>query len=768
MRSARRILLGAVLAAGLGVPVRAEQEVVVPAQQAWTDTGVDVQGFGRPIRIRASGRAGVVSLKLKERLLGFDFDQHVGPEGTYAWPQHYWDRGRWTLQTATFPVSSGVEGPAPAFGLIGKIGADGRPFYVGREYVGVPDRSGRLWLGVNDYDVRDNAGEFRARIERDVDASAAAPAARPTVQPDGDARPRRGARVLLLYVDGLRPDVVHEMSAQGFLPTITATFLDGGLDCANAFTTFTSNTLVANGTLFTGLFPDRTGIKSQNQFERTTLMPRGQLSEWMPDWLVSRLTPGGPRIFDLLDKFAPENTYRFLRQRGIMTLGNYVGAPHYRSTILPITPMNPPPRWLHRALNTLRNPFKATLHIPHQLDAINARYVTEELLGDADAKVIAAWFPMVDKVSHHSARGQYGAARRELALFDRSLATILARLRQIGWDRSTYLILVSDHGHTGGEERPVRSCNLARDLFHRQLGCNVRVVGTRWELPGSRPDRFVFLDHQAWSQASIYLPKASYHHGPWQRNTLAELLAYDLGPNRGRVDLLETISQFRGSAWTTGQPRPIEVVLVKVDAGRVLVYRSPESQAFITWQRDADGVERFRYQPMRRIRVDAQGQVAHEAAHPDEDPFGWLRDAAFRAATEPTPAWLAQPHTAQEWLEATAPTRYPDAVVGIATFFGWQPPMQDLAESRDPDLLVTAAPGWTFRTDGELGTDHGSLAREAMRISLFLAGPGIRPGVWTRPQRIADVTPTILDMAGIAYDASFLDGRAIRGIYATE
>ncbi len=744
------------LAAAQSPPV----ELVVPSTQVWTDTGIDVAA-GQRLRIDAEGLVRITRLKMREAWLGPDFDDRVGPEGTYRWRR---DDESDERKATPFPLPAGAMGPYPAYALIGRVGADGEPFHVGRAFRGAAPRGGRLWLGINDGDAHDNRGQFHVKVV--LDAPEPEPSAPPPViQPDGQAGPRPDARVLLLYVDGLRPDVMREMAAAGYLPTIKQVFLDGGLDCANAFTTFPSNTLVANGALFTGLLPDRTGIKSQNQFERTAPhRPRGQLSEWLPDWLLAR-TSSGPRVSDLLDKFAPENTYHSLRQRGIRPLSVYLRA-HYQCTVLPIAQINPPIQWLHRALNTVTNPFAAAVRIPHDLDRINAEFVIDELLGDPDTRVIAAWFPMVDKVSHHSPRGQFGGARRELAVFDRLLARILARLRQVGWDRSTYLILLSDHGHIGGERAVNRPCNLAADFFYRRMGWNVRVVGEQWTVPGLDPARFVFLDHQAWAQAAIYLPKTSYQHGPWQRNTLAELMSYQAGSIRGPVNLLETLAAFRPEE-APGLANPVDLVLVKLDDAKVLVYRSATNQAIIHIDRDAAHGERYRYEPVQRISQDADGRYQWQPGAPGEDPLGYVRDPAVQRAVGngSVMAWLQQPHDAREWLAATAMTDYPDAIVGMAKFFSWQSPVQDLGPARDPDLLVTAARGWTFRSDGTEGTDHGSPLPEAMRMTLCFSGPGIRHGVLLEPHRIVDVMPTILTMVGTPYHAEQLDGRAITGIY---
>lgn len=777
VRFLRLVALSVILLVGWRQPaVAAEEatlEVAVSSRRAWTDTGLDLRA-GQHLQLEARGRIRARRLTFGEIFFGSDGMRWVGPSGTYLWPR--------TLRYAAtldgrigFPLPAAADGPHPAYALIGRIGEAGEPFYLGAQLDAAVAESGRLWLGVNDVDLRDNEGSFRVSLT----VTDSAPPARdkptpPIIEPTGAGQPAPEARVLLLYVDGLRPDVVHEMAAGGFLPVVQRLFLDGGVECAQAFTVFPSNTLVANGALFTGLLPDRTGLKSQNQFERTLQKPVGQWSEWLPDWPAAR--PGSQaRISDLLDKFAPESTWRFLRRWRVRTLDHYVR--DYRYTVLPIAPMNPPPRWLHQGLSAIRNPFAGSSEIPQDLDRVNTRYVVEELLDDPEARVIAAWFPMVDKISHHAARGQFGAARREIAEFDRCLGRMVRRVRQLGLERSMYYILVSDHGHSGGEERPTeaapsslprewrasrdarpnRRANLARDFFHRQLGCNVKVVGQEWRHPGSDQTRFVFVDHQAWGQAAIFLPKARYHDGLWELNTLPELMRYDLGPNRGQINLLDALMGFRGVEWDPSLRAPVDVLLARIDAQRVLVARSRHSQAVIHMKTDQEGVDWYRYEPIDHVELDERGALRIVASSRiGQDPLGYAAELG---------EWLGAWHTDREWLERTGGTAYPDAVSGFAKCFAWKPPMDELAASRTPDLVVTAAPGWSFRSADDFGTDHGGPLREAMRISLWLAGPNVRHGVMRQPRRIVDVLPTILQMVGQPYDPKQFDGLAIEGIY---
>ncbi|MBI2104982.1 MAG: alkaline phosphatase family protein [Candidatus Omnitrophica bacterium] len=732
-----------------GAADAARRTLEVPASRQWTDTGVDVRR-GEPLHVEAEGLASVVGWRVADWLAGRPVDRWVGPAGTYVWPRHYAARGR-------FPLPAMAEGPFPAFGLIGKLGEDGEPFAVGERYDGKAPASGRLWLGLNDDELSDNRGAFRVTVE--LAPHPAAPAPEPPVVEPGSrsGRPIPNARVLLLYVDGLRPDVLREMAEAGFLPAFKRAFLDRGLAVPNAFTVFPSNTLIANGSLFTGLFSDATGIKSQNQFERSSLKPRGQLSAWLPDGFI----PKPPtRVLDLLDKYAPEHTHAFLVKRGVPTLGTRLGKA-FRFTTLPIAPLNPPPQWFHRAVNTI-GPFGIATQLPRRLDTVNAQYAVEEMIGDEDLRVMAVWLPMVDKTCHHSPRGQFGAARRDLALEDRYLARILSRLEEVGWDRSLYLILVSDHGNMGGERTVNQACNLPRDWAHRQLGWSAKVVGQEWMQPGIEEDRFAFFDNQGAGQVKLFLPYGSYFAGPWRRNRLAELARYRAAPGR-TVNLLESLAAFRPPGWNGQGPAPVDLILVKLDERRVFVYRDEQDQAIIHHETDRSGGEVYRYEPVRQLSQADDGTLAHEPARPAQDPLGYLRDPAF--LRHASPGWLAEPHTAREWLAATAETRYPDAVVAMAKFFAWRDSMQDLAEVRDPDLVATASEGWSFRSDDGAGTDHGYPLAGSMRMTCVLAGPNIPHGTLTTPHRIVDILPTMLEMVGWPYDPKTLDGEAIQGIY---
>ena len=117
-----------------------EVSVVVPGAEQWTDTGVDLS-VGDTVLIEADGA--VTPAENSESL--------YGPDGVP-------DRA----SARRFNID-GLEDENHN-GLIGRIGGGGAPFRVGSELRYTAETDGRLFLGVNDSDVSNNAGEFTANI----------------------------------------------------------------------------------------------------------------------------------------------------------------------------------------------------------------------------------------------------------------------------------------------------------------------------------------------------------------------------------------------------------------------------------------------------------------------------------------------------------------------------------------------------------------------------------------------------------------------------
>lgn len=112
--------------------------LAVPADEAWTDTGFDVEA-GQELEIEASGTI----VHHPDPVL------RAGPEGN---PDT-------TLRQFNVPSLRNVDHSS----LIGKIG-DNQPFFVGKSLTFSAPAAGRLYLGINDAGVNNNSGAFTVEI----------------------------------------------------------------------------------------------------------------------------------------------------------------------------------------------------------------------------------------------------------------------------------------------------------------------------------------------------------------------------------------------------------------------------------------------------------------------------------------------------------------------------------------------------------------------------------------------------------------------------
>ena len=118
-----------------------KKTVTLPATAVWFDTGVDVPyGYEAKLMINATG----------EWSNGGPYPQQVGPNGFGG-----------------DPVSGSVLETASFASLIGRIGENGAPFFVGESFEEKVSDTGRLFLQMNDTvgGQSDNEGQLEVSIE---------------------------------------------------------------------------------------------------------------------------------------------------------------------------------------------------------------------------------------------------------------------------------------------------------------------------------------------------------------------------------------------------------------------------------------------------------------------------------------------------------------------------------------------------------------------------------------------------------------------------
>ena len=766
-----RMLLLSVTTLCISTFAIAAKEVSVPADQPYVDTGLDVKE-GDPLRIIATGEIEISDWAY----LGRDgYDWHVSPLGSY--------RCQKSAKDQSFPLPVVQKGPAPCYCLIGKIGEKGAPFFVGNDYRGAATATGRLYLGINDVTFNDNKGAFTATIATGEEARQVKRAKDDVVftakeLPTGAPVPN--ANVVLLYVDGLRYDVLREMAEAGYLPTVKSLFFDGGVDFVNAFTGFPSSTLASNSTLYSGVFLNRSGVKGNNYFDRKRQKGDTYLKPFGPPVAAEEHHPTGVhRLGVELKKLelrpfpSAYNQYAEKRKGDVPLLADYLNerGMRYYTSAQPILPQSPPDSYEVDA-STVIPPFqfhKATDY----MDEVQARFAKGRVI-QADARVMNFWFPSLDSACHGSARAQFGGGRKALAMMDKWVSDIVDQLKKKNmWDR-TYMILFADHGTMGGGHTILQKVDPGRDFFYKSIsraggdsgmGCNVRWYDDAYWRKERKKTGYVFIDYGE-GESRVYLPYKDVDSGKWlDRNTLYDLTRYKVAPGMKEVDLISRLLSWDMHGQNlfpeTISDRTISQILVKLDSRRVAVFGQDGVQAIIE-RKPAEGNRfMYRYIPAQGIACTADGVVAYAAAE-SADPFGYLK------AGIPL-SWLKEYHGEREWLEKTKYLQYPDAVVAIANQMFWDGHIAEREQRYSPDMILCANRGWSLEKPSKPSGGHGYLFYESMHIPFLVTGPNVRKGIIVSDAvRAADLTPTALSLIGAQPDETRFDGKVVCGFLKGE
>jgi hypothetical protein len=573
--------------------------------------------------------------------------------------------------------------------------------------------------------------------------------------------PARDAKVLVIFVDSLRPDIVEMMVEQGKLPNIKKLFFDQGLRFPNFFSTYPSLTVNAYTCLITGKFPDQSGMKAQSLFERFPTRKKNVMKR------MFRVSEEYPRFFNMLTK--PEVAPRVLKQNKVKALYDLLKE-EYHTSLVPVSPTVTPWAWPHVAANDVERPYVITTEAMEKLDDLNGKYGLNYMVTDTRGRLFIVWFTLLDEDQHRHEGGQFSeAAQKRMEVVDEWLGKIRNGFIRQDNGREPYVILFSDHGAYGGRDGIYNQpYYLARDFFYKILKINVRGPDYTMHHPGTDLDSYAYIDNMGRGQARIFLPVADSMSWNWSRpNTLYELRHYGLGPNRKPVDLVQQILDIdlteRNQFPDKIDPHPVDLMFIKLSEDLIYVIGQNRAEALIRIKRE-DGKTRYRYTPVKDVVQDADGKLNYQETS-EKDPFRYLQDPGFRAgASGNVLQFLGEYHDDKEWLDTTCETDYPDAITALSRSFIWKPELQHLAQSQDPDICLSAAPGWNFRIEDIKGADHGAIRRDALRSTLMISGPHIRQGTDPTPHRIVDVTLTLLQLIGYKKPVE-MDSSAIEGIY---
>ena len=200
-------------------------------------------------------------------------------------------------------------------------------------------------------------------------------------------------------------------------------------------------------------------------------------------------------------------------------------------------------------------------------------------------------------------------------------------------------------------------------------------------------------------------------------------------------------------------PRPVDFTAVRVNHD-IWLYRDEEHQALISSR-----AGEIRYQPIARLQGHPDGSVTFEERDwASGFPLALFEDPQLAVGGADRAAWLSQPHSEQEWLQAVHKTRYSNGIIGLTEQLldlspAATPYLERKRRQRRTDLLVFASDYWNFNVRGfNPGGNHGSFLRDSTHSVLLIAGgkdTGIPQGVRIEtPYDSLSFAPTILSLMG--------------------
>lgn len=260
--------------------------------------------------------------------------------------------------------------------------------------------------------------------------------------------------IILIMVDGARPDYIDHFISQGSLPNIKKYFYDEGSVFQNSFTSM-SLTVPSWSAILSGRDVDRTTIKGNDIFNRTTK----EITNYL-DWRV-----------DILHHRDHGRAYSLLRNGGHKTMIDYFQRPddgtygmnsEVYATFFPLNDRFPMYLAGTSIDNLLRldaakqvNLHTAAIRLIYEgenfsaLDRDNVDQVIK-VINDKRSpakKLILIYFASVDHYAHF----EHGKGTHALELVDPEIGRIMRAIKRSRYHNAT-VGFVSDHGSQGGQE----------------------------------------------------------------------------------------------------------------------------------------------------------------------------------------------------------------------------------------------------------------------------------------------------------------------------
>ncbi|MBE3100314.1 MAG: alkaline phosphatase family protein [Planctomycetes bacterium] len=547
------------------------------------------------------------------------------------------------------------------------------------------------------------------------------------------AAPAEKPSAIVFVVDGVNRDVFSQMLDEGRLPNLRKYFADRGLFCERCVTNVPGVTLPNETSIVTGLFAGRHGVMGIEWFDRNQLIERNyeEVSE-------KNLLDGDYRAETIFERLPDRTTMSLFHQA-------HRGATQFVEN------------WMSAGPPFFFGWYGFVDRIALWRFDIVAQIARAQGVFPA---LVVAYLLAPDMEGYRSGVSS-DAYRGALEHADAHIGRILRDLEAAGRLEGTVLAFVSDHGIVDvARHWPIK------EFFRREL--RLAVPGeapwetTRFENRLAYFDKYeCVLEGSGGRYWAIYLRKPrdaaevekgalSVSGAAGQETRRANARDYLLrggSPDPPRSAFENWLARpgpedLRNYPTRDGKRINLVERLVAAEAVDLVAYRAAANKVHIVGKKGTMELERGPARQGDAVASPAAGGAVSCRIIQGDDPLGY-------SAAMPPSMLYGKPHTAQEWLEATADTEYPDLVPQIMAYFD---------APRAGDIVVFAAPGWDFHNRNKAG--HGGVRPGEMYTVMLLAGPGVPHERRTKAVRSVDLVPTLLDLLGRPVPAD-LDGRSL-------
>ncbi|MEO6325600.1 MAG: alkaline phosphatase family protein, partial [Thermoanaerobaculia bacterium] len=497
--------------------------------------------------------------------------------------------------------------------------------------------------------------------------------------------------VCVLFFDGLSHEAFEHLVTSGALPNMKRELVDRGLVVDTAVASIPSETYPNLSGMLTGLFPGHHGIPANVWLDRRMHHHEAHTNIFRTWSAASYLEPEARTLYERL----PADTVA-------VTTPIAKGATVQSKNLVSLMASFARNDWTFLDRKTIDDVGDA------YVGAFGARKLPSLVWGHLLGP---------DEVAHSDGPDS-AAFRMTMSSADRAFGRLVRRLKRRGIYDHVLFVLIGDHGNA-----PYTQFVDADELVHRALfshpaaaDCITGDCTLVTPPPAGK-------GHQKFDVGNAQIAVGAYRGVmiwlPATRDPENIPLAFRNRKGKGRkqrsVTIVKSMPPPSSFAAALAQLPEIEIVVTRgAEAGQVEIYGA-HGRGLIVREDFENRPSRYRYEVLEGI--DPTGYATHEAVKP----------------------MLGGSHSADEWLDATLSTSYPDLVVQLAEYFD---------SPRAPDVYFSPKDGFGFKAGKAAG--HGGLARREMIVPLIFAGPGVVPG-HRKSARSIDLAPTLLQYLGVPF-----------------